>query len=168
MKPRHALNFTCTKVLIVGLKIISRPGKQGSALWFQECEVQLSGHLLGNFRLNRKNIFEILVITLGPDLCVVRDTDKLRRYAHSSTPFRCLLPAYSAFKHIIHSELFSNCPNHFFCILILECTGSGNNIQSMYGRQTAGNFLGNPVCEVFIFRRSQISKGKNNQHRSLW
>ena len=83
-------------------------------------------------------------------MSVIRNLNELRSYAYPAFIFIASLPTDSSFQYIINTELFTNLPDRFICVFVMEGTGTGNDSKSLQTGKSTCNFLSNTISLYLV------------------
>src|SRR5205814_10463894 len=106
--------------------------------------------------LDDKQIIQIAVVWLGPDVCVVARIDQLRVYTKMRSA-----PADAALKNMGYPQIISDLPKIPFAT-VLHHAGPADDFQVVYLRQLGQNVVLNAIgkgCVLFLL--AQIFKRQN-------
>jgi hypothetical protein len=114
-------------------------------------------HSLSDLVLQRKDVGEIAVVALGPDVLASLGLDQLRSDADAIAGL-----AYAAFEHIAHTELAPNLLHIDRAALVSEAGVARDDEQRGIAGQRGDDVLGDPVGhELLLGIPTHVGKGQH-------
>src|SRR5258708_32858510 len=125
-----------------GIKAFGRPAHRALSLSLGNGRSDGDRYRLGDLVLDREDIGEIAVVTLGPDVVAGFGLDQLRGDADAVAGF-----TQAAFEHVAHAKLAPDLLHVHRVTLVSEARVAGDDEQRGVARQRGNDVFGDPVSE---------------------
>ena len=129
-----------------GVDALGRLVRRAEALFLVEVRLDRGDDVAGDFILDSKNVAQLAVVPLGPDVLAGRCVNQLPRYADLPTR-----GPDAAFEDITDRELEGNLADVDGSSLVGEGRIARDNEQPAQAGERRCNILGDPVREIFLF-----------------
>src|SRR2546425_205991 len=135
------------QIVDVGGNVFSGSSIRAIRLLLEELQFQRLGYLLCYLSLDRKDIVQLAIVILRPDVFFVRCVDQLDRHAYALSRH-----ANTTFHHRADLKLLRNLrdPLLFACVALRR--RPGDNSKALQLREHCNQFLSHSICEVRVFR----------------
>src|SRR5882762_8887298 len=145
------------EVEIVSLDIVRAALLDGLLLFGQELEFQSLDDRCGDFVLQREDVVEVAVVTLGPEVIVARPVHQLGGDPYAATCF-----AHTAFQYMVDLEFTCDFRHVDVLALEYESAVAGGHRQRRDLAQIRDDVLGDSVAKILLLRiAAHVGKGQD-------
>src|SRR5262245_4484391 len=145
---------------VPGAEILRRAILRTDAFGLQQLRLNRGNHLARYLVLQRKDVGEFAVVTIGPDVVSGCGIYQLRRDAHAVAAL-----SHAAFQHVANAELARSALHVDRFALIRKRRIARDYEKPAQLRQAGDDVLGNSVREIFLFRIAAHVREWKNRYR---
>ena len=142
-----AVVMAAEQVQVVRLHVLGRLLREARLVCRRQSRFQRLGNVLGDFGLNGKNVFQLAIVCLGPELLVGGRIDQLR---YDAQP-RGGAP-HAPLDDVGRSELRADLRDGLVTLLVAHDGGSRDGLEASNLRELRDDVLGDAIDEVLVFR----------------
>jgi hypothetical protein len=127
-----------------------------------ELDLEGADDLASDLLLHSKNVLQVALVVLGPEVLVGTRIDELRGDAYAPG-----VPSHAAFEDVSHPQLARDLRKWLLASLVVHRRGAGDDPQLRYGGEAGDDLLGQPIVEELVVTlRAHVDEGQDG-NRSL-
>src|SRR2546423_343230 len=153
--------MAAAQIELVRLDVLRLTLGESSMLRGRQLELELGDDVARNLILNLKNVLDITVVALRPDLITIAGVHELSADANAS-----IHATDAALEDRLHVEQLSDFTNAQRLSLESESRSSGGDVEAGDSRQRVDDVFGDSVGEVFVVRaRAHVGERQHTDRR---
>ena len=160
-RPEIAFGAPIPKIPALKICLVRFGNDALARLTREQADLNLCGDLARDIALQRKNVFELSFVAVGPHVCLVADLNQLCADAHA---IRCAPNA--PFEHVRNAQLAANLLDRFLRRFVRHRRRSRDDAEPLRIQppQLRDHLFGQAVAErIVLLRAAQIFEGQHDE-----